>query len=95
MSHSPASCVLPSQLDAARRSFENFYLSKHSGRKLTWQYSLGNADVQVAFRTRKHDLNVSTFALVILLLFESVPDGDILTYEVYPALVFAFASADP
>ncbi|KAF7374903.1 CULLIN-2 domain-containing protein [Mycena sanguinolenta] len=34
--------------------------------------SLGNADVRVAFKTRKHDLNVSTFALG--------PD-DFMTYE--------------
>jgi cullin 3 len=42
---------------------------------------LGNADVQVIFKAGKHDLNVSSFALVILLLFEDVEDGESLTYE--------------
>ncbi len=64
------------------KQFEQFYLSRHSGRRLTWQYSLGNADVRVAFKARKHDLNVSTFALIVLLLFENVPDDQFLTYDV-------------
>lgn len=64
------------------KSFEQFYLSRHSGRCLTWQPSLGNADVRVTFKKRKHDLNVATFALVILLLFEDLEDDGFLTYEV-------------
>ena len=79
MSHAAASCILPEELIQSTKSFEQFYLSRHSGRRLTWQPSLGSADVQVRFRSRKHDLNVSTFALVILLLFQEVDD---LTYEV-------------
>ena len=69
----------------ACKSFEQFYFSRHSGRRLTWQASLGNADVRVAFNARTHDLNVSTFALVILLLFENVPEDEFLTYEVLPS----------
>ncbi|CDO78180.1 hypothetical protein BN946_scf184797.g6 [Trametes cinnabarina] len=81
MSHSAASCTFPAQLISASRSFERFYLSRHSGRRLKWQPSLGNADVRVQFKSRKHDLNVSTFALVILLLFEDILDDQFLTYE--------------
>ncbi|OCH95394.1 Cullin-domain-containing protein [Obba rivulosa] len=81
MSHSAATCTFPEMLIKASKSFEQFYLSRHSGRRLTWQPSLGNADVRVSFNSRKHDLNVSTFALVILLLFEDMPDGEFLTYE--------------
>ncbi|EPQ54083.1 Cullin-domain-containing protein [Gloeophyllum trabeum ATCC 11539] len=81
MSHLDASCTLPDVLLKACKSFEQFYLSRHSGRRLTWQPSLGNADVRVSFKARKHDLNVSTFALVILLLFEDLGDGEFLTYE--------------
>jgi cullin 3 len=39
---------------------------------------LGNA---VTFKARKHDLNVSSFALVILLLFENLEEGGYLTYD--------------
>ncbi|KAF8656825.1 hypothetical protein AX16_002373 [Volvariella volvacea WC 439] len=81
MSHSPSPCSLPLQLLKACKSFEQFYLSRHSGRRLTWQPSLGNADVRVTFKARKHELNVSTFALVILLLFEELGDDDFLTYS--------------
>jgi len=81
MSHSSASCILPEVLTRACKSFEQFYLSRHSGRRLAWQPSLGNADIRVQFKARKHDLNVSTFALVILLLFENLADNEFLTYE--------------
>jgi cullin 3 len=37
--------------------------------------------VRVTFKTRKHDLNVSSLALVILLLFEDLGEGEFLTYE--------------
>jgi len=42
---------------------------------------MGNADVRVTFNAKTHELNVSTYALVVLLLFENVDEGDILTYE--------------
>lgn len=82
MSHSATPCTLPDLLVRSCKSFEQFYLSRHTGRRLTWQPSLGNADVRVSFNARKHDLNVSTFALVILLQFESITDDEFLTYEV-------------
>ena len=66
----------------AAKSFEMYYLSKHTGRRLTWQPSMGTADVRVKFKSRKHDLTVSTIALVILMLFEDLKDDDFLTYEV-------------
>jgi cullin 3 len=83
MSHAVTTCNLSDQMIRATKSFERFYLSRHSGRRLTWQASLGNADVRVAFKNKIHDLNVSTLALVILLLFEDVADDKFLTYEVY------------
>ncbi|KAI5122284.1 hypothetical protein M0805_002364 [Coniferiporia weirii] len=81
LTQKPPMCNLPETMLKASKSFESFYLSRHSGRRLTWQLTLGNADVKVAFKSRKHDLNVSTLALVILLLFEDVEDGGFLTYE--------------
>ncbi|KAJ8592195.1 Cullin-domain-containing protein [Rhizopogon salebrosus TDB-379] len=81
MSHSSASCIFPEVLTRACKSFEQFYLSRHSGRRLAWQASLGNADIRIQFKTKKHDVNVSTFGLVILLLFENVANDEFLTYE--------------
>jgi len=62
--------------------FQKYYDSRHSGRRLTWQGSLGTADVKVRFKARSHDLNVSTHALVVLLLFEDVRGEDTLSYAV-------------
>ncbi|KAA1467488.1 Cullin-domain-containing protein [Dentipellis sp. KUC8613] len=81
MSYASVPCNLPQDLTKTSKSFEQFYLSRHSGRRLTWQPSLGNVDIRASFKARKHDLNVSTFASVILLLFEEVDDGEFLTYE--------------
>jgi len=76
-----ATCTLPEVLVKATKSFEMYYLSKHTGRRLTWQPSMGTADVRVQFKSRKHDLTVSTIALVILLLFEDLKEDDFLMYE--------------
>ncbi|KAJ3573649.1 hypothetical protein NP233_g2313 [Leucocoprinus birnbaumii] len=81
MTHSSSPCHIPTLLTKSCQSFEQFYLSRHSGRRLTWQYGLGNAEVKTRFKARTHDLNVSTFALVILLLFEDLPESEILTYS--------------
>ena len=83
MNHSPSPCTLPATMSKACQSFEQFYLSRHSGRRLTWQLHLGNADVRVRFKSQSHDLNVSTHALVILLLFENLEADGFLTYQVY------------
>jgi cullin 3 len=64
----------------ACKSFERFYLSQYTGRTLTWLPSFGNADVKVTFKTHKHILNLSSFALIILLLFENLGTGESLTY---------------
>jgi cullin 3 len=82
MTHSLSKCTLPIEMSKASKSFEQFYLSRYQGRCLTWQLSLGNADVVARFKNRTHELNVSTFALVILLLFENLGDDDFLSYSV-------------
>lgn len=73
-------CIMPHSMNEARSTFERFYQSRHSGRLLTWHPNYGTADVRVQFRTRKHELNVSTYALVVLLLFEDLADDESLTF---------------
>ncbi|KAJ5653723.1 hypothetical protein N7490_000726 [Penicillium lividum] len=82
----PSVCVFPREIDMLKQSFERFYLDKHSGRRLSWQASMGTADVRASFRrangkVQRYELNVSTYALVILMLFNDVPDGESLTFE--------------
>ena len=74
-------CTMAPVMVEAKQAFERFYQSRHSGRLLTWHPNHGSADVRVHFKSRKHELNVSTYALVILLLFENVPEGDKLSWQ--------------
>lgn len=74
-------CLLPPQLLQACEAFERYYNTRHRGRVLTWQPSLGSADVRVRFRARTHELGVSTYALIVLLLFEHVPESAALSYS--------------
>ncbi|WRT70000.1 uncharacterized protein IL334_006993 [Kwoniella shivajii] len=76
-----STCTFPSALQPAMETFQKYYDSRHSGRRLTWQGNLGTADVRVRFKNRSHDLNLSTHALVVLLLFEDSKAGDSLSYS--------------
>ena len=62
-------CNLPPQIARCCEAFKDFYLKQHSGRKLTWQTNMGNADIKASFRARRHEINVSTHQMCILLLF--------------------------
>jgi len=73
-------CTLPPQVQDAIERFSTFYLEKHTGRKLSWQTSVGQAELRATFGTkdnvRRHELCVSTYQMCILLLFN---DRDVLT----------------
>jgi cullin 3 len=95
-------CNLPANVRNAFETFKAFYLSKHSGRQLTLQPSLGSADLNAIFyskqslkadantdamedmdsqpsssvasttsSTRKHILQVSTYQMIVLMLFNN------------------------
>lgn len=79
-------CVFPPVIENVRKRFEKFYLDKHSGRALSWQANMGTADIRTTFRrangkVQRHDLNVSTYAMVILLLYQDLPSSQCLTFE--------------
>lgn len=67
-------CTLPAPVQVAIDQFSEFYLQKHTGRKLSWQTSTGSAELRATFGTgpskfRRHDLCVSTYQMCILILF--------------------------
>ena len=68
-------CTLPTPVQEAIGRFSNFYLQKHTGRKLSWQTSTGSAELKAVFgapgKHRRHDLCVSTYQMCILMLFNS------------------------
>lgn len=71
-------CVMPGIVLQACKAFEHFYFDRHNGRRLTWQPQMGSGDVRAHFKNGKHLLNVSTYAMVILLLFNK---EDTLSWE--------------
>ena len=52
-------CSLPDELNAAQQVFKDFYLSKHSGRKLVWCNSLGTCVLKAQFESGTKELSVS------------------------------------
>ncbi|KAA8909466.1 Cullin [Sphaerosporella brunnea] len=74
-------CIYPPEIEAARTSFTSYYLTRFSGRKLIWKPNMGSADIKATFKGRKHEFNVPTFGMVILLAFNDLPPGqDTLSY---------------
>ena len=60
--------------------FENFYVDKHQGRTITWQYNMGTADVRANGFSKQYEFNVSTYQMAILLLFNS-EENSTLTFN--------------
>jgi cullin 3 len=75
---SGARCNMPTEILAMCDKFKQYYLSTHTGRRLTWQTNMGTADLKATFgNDNKHELNVSTYQMCILCLFNQ---ADRLTY---------------
>ncbi|CAL5185870.1 unnamed protein product [Lathyrus oleraceus] len=65
-------CNLPSEILGICEKFRAYYLGAHSGRRLSWQANMGNADLKATFGNgRKHELNVSTYQMCVLMLFNN------------------------
>lgn len=56
---SAAKCNLPSEILSCCEVFKKYYLSNHSGRRLTWQTNMGTAELKANFvGGKKHELQV-------------------------------------
>ncbi|KAI5466260.1 Cullin [Mariannaea sp. PMI_226] len=89
---SRVTCTYPPEVKRLQASFEQFYLTNRNGRKLTWIGTTGSADVKCTFpaipgksgalaRERRYEINVPTFAMVILLLFNDLEESEWLSFE--------------
>ncbi|KAJ3131094.1 Cullin-3, partial [Physocladia obscura] len=57
----------PQSLINCLSRFERYYLStRHTGRKLTWLHSMGNADLRANFPKGKKEINMSVYAMIVL-----------------------------
>ena len=88
----PTTCVFPDEIERVKENFQKFYLNRHNGRRLTWQANSGSADIKATFpalsgkdaplnRERKHELNVSTYGMVVLFLFNDLPRGASIAFD--------------
>ena len=76
----------PAVLERTKQTYEQFYLAKHTGRKLSWMPNLGDADIRATFRapdgkTKRYELNVSTYAMIVLLLFNDLSAEQGITFD--------------
>ncbi|KAH6898409.1 Cullin [Thelonectria olida] len=89
---SRVACTYPPSVRRLQESFEQFYLKDRNGRKLTWIGTTGSADVKCTFpaipgksgalaRERRYEINVPTFGMVILLLFNDLEESATLSFE--------------
>ncbi|XP_024391521.1 cullin-4 [Physcomitrium patens] len=74
----PMEVRLPRELNVYQDIFKEFYLSKHSGRRLMWQNSLGHCVLKANFPKGKKELSVSLFQTLVLMLFN---DAQSLTFH--------------
>lgn len=92
--HESQQCIYADEMDRLKQSFEQFYASKHNGRKISWIPKLGSADIRATFpavpgakegtalaKERKHEINVPTYALIVLLLFNDVAASESLSFD--------------
>jgi len=85
-------CQWPPEIKRLQDSFKEFYLKERNGRQLSWLGFTGSADIKCTFpaiagkdgllgRVRRHELNVPTYGMVILLLFNNLAPGETLSFE--------------
>ncbi|KDD71824.1 cullin, partial [Helicosporidium sp. ATCC 50920] len=70
-SYPSSPCELPPALARAQEGFSDYYLHKHSGRRLVWQDALSSCVLRARFDCGVRELSVSLFQAVVLLQFEA------------------------
>ncbi|KAK4672616.1 hypothetical protein QC763_104610 [Podospora pseudopauciseta] len=90
---SRSDCIFPPSIKRLQESFYKFYCQDRSGRVLTWVPSTGSADIKCFFpkvpgkesgplsKERRYELNVSTYGMVVLMLFNDLANDESLSFE--------------
>lgn len=77
--YAPMEVNLPKEISDYQDVFKDFYLEKHSGRRLMWLNTLGQCVLKATFKIgRVHELSVSLLQAVVLMLFN---DCEELSFE--------------
>lgn len=72
---------LPDGVATQIERFDRHYKGKHTGRVLTWKHSLAHCSVKAVFPKGSKELLVSAFQAVVLLMFNGLAAGGVLTYD--------------
>ncbi|CAF1053415.1 unnamed protein product [Rotaria sordida] len=67
-----SSLTLPNKLERILNSFTEFYNCYHTGRKLICLYEYSKGEIQTLFTKEKYYLQVSTYQMTIILLFNNM-----------------------
>lgn len=90
---SRSDCIFPPSIKRLQESFYKFYCQDRSGRVLTWVPSTGSADIKCFFpkvpgkesgplsKDRRYELNVSTYGMIVLMLFNDLANDESLSFE--------------
>ncbi|KAI9499099.1 cullin 4 [Zychaea mexicana] len=68
-SYTPIHINLPEEFDKIQTKYQEFYNAKYSGRRLTWQNSLGVCDVTANYPLGVQELTLTLLQTVVLLIF--------------------------
>ncbi|KAI0538095.1 Cullin [Xylaria digitata] len=83
----------PPEIQRLQNSFFEFYTKNRNGRVLTWVGSAGSADMKCTFlkipgkvsgplsRDRRYEINVSTYGMIVLMLFNTTKEDEWLSFE--------------
>lgn len=83
----------PPEIQRLQNSFFEFYIKNRNGRVLTWVGSAGSADIRCIFpkipgkssgplsRDRRYEINVSTYGMIVLMLFNDINEDEWLSFE--------------
>jgi cullin 3 len=86
-------CLWPAEIKLLQESFTKFYLKERNGRQLSWLGYVGTADIRCTFpkipgkegtplgKERRHEINVSTYGMIVMLLFNDLGAGGSFTFE--------------
>ncbi|KAJ2905371.1 putative cullulin 3 protein [Zalerion maritima] len=83
--------IFPEDIQKLQNSFLKYYSNGRNGRVLTWVPSVGTAEIKCIFpklkesgplsKERRYDLTVSTYGMIVIMLFNDIPDDEWLSFE--------------
>lgn len=71
----------PPEISALMNRFEKFYLSRHSGRKLSWLPHMGTADMRVYFDKGRKEVNVNILGMIVLVSLFNGTHSEPMSFE--------------